>query len=118
MNDQGTPEPTAAAASDDTAPASGAGAAATSSGSGTHAAPAVCRRCGGPLTPGQLALPLLGTPKFGVRLGSLSVEADVAAGLCLECGLLELWVPDTAKLQKAIRADRLVHERVKKLPGR
>lgn len=101
-----------AAASTTSAP--GASGARADEASRATGAPRACPRCGAELTPGQLALPLLGAPKFGVRLGTLSVEVDVAAALCLDCGFVDLWVPDTGRIRKAIRAEHLVSERARK----
>ncbi len=65
----------------------------------------VCERCGGRRVAGQFALPILGSAKFAVRLGSLSVETDIACTVCLGCGRVELGVADLERIQKAIHAE-------------
>ena len=63
-----------------------------------------CRDCGGRMVSGQLVLPLLGAPKFGVKLATMSVESDISSAMCVDCGHLELWVTDTAKIRWAQEA--------------
>ncbi len=70
----------------------------------------VCERCGGRRVAGRFALPLLGSAKFGVRLGALSVETDIASDVCLECGRVELGVADLERIRKAIHADDIVKQ--------
>lgn len=67
------------------------------------------------MTPGQFALPLLGTPKFGVRLAMMNVESDVAAAMCLHCGHLELWVSNLERVRRAQEADERARERARRL---
>jgi hypothetical protein len=70
----------------------------------------VCERCGGRRVAGRFALPLLGSAKFGVRLGALAVETDIASDVCLECGRVELGVVDLERIKKAIHADEVVKQ--------
>jgi hypothetical protein len=63
-----------------------------------------CRDCGGAMAPGQIVLPLLGSPKFGVKLASMTVESDIASAVCSRCGHVEMWVTDPAKIRWALEA--------------
>ncbi len=77
---------------------------------GSSAGELVCERCGGRRVAGRFALPLLGSAKFGVKLGALSVETDIASDVCLECGRVELAVVDLERIKKAIHADDVVKQ--------
>lgn len=69
-----------------------------------------CVRCGGRRVEGRFALPLLGSAKFAVRLGTMSVETDIVCTVCLECGLVDLGVADLERIRKAIHAEDIVRQ--------
>ena len=71
-----------------------------------------CPRCGERMFPGNFALPILGTPKFAVRLGPVAVESDIASAMCLACGHVELWVKDLERIHRAAAADDQVRDRM------
>ena len=69
-------------------------------------APPACARCGGPLVSGALVMPILGRAKFAYNLRGRSIETDVDAQMCSDCGLLTFTAEDPQRIRRARDADR------------
>lgn len=69
--------------------------------------PTVCSRCGGPLVAGSFVLPILGRAKFAYNLRGRSIETDVDALMCNDCGLLTFTAQDPQRIRRAHAADLL-----------
>jgi hypothetical protein len=67
---------------------------------------AVCSRCGGALIAGAFVLPILGRAKFAYDLRGRSIETDVDARMCSDCGLLTLNAEDPERIRRAYKAER------------
>ena len=67
---------------------------------------AVCSRCGGALIAGAFVLPILGRAKFAYNLRGRSIETDVDARMCSDCGLLTFTAEDPERIRRAYQADR------------
>jgi hypothetical protein len=67
---------------------------------------AVCSRCGGALIAGAFVLPILGRAKFAYDLRGRSIETDVDARMCSDCGLLTLTAEDPERIRRAYKAER------------
>lgn len=63
-----------------------------------------CAECGGELVAGSVGLPLLGSPRFAYRLGTMDVAVDVAARMCESCGLVVFRVANPGPIRDARRA--------------
>jgi len=65
-----------------------------------------CTRCGGSLVPGALVMPILGRAKFAYSLRGRSIETDVDAQMCSDCGLVTFTAQDPQRIRRARDADR------------
>lgn len=65
-----------------------------------------CRHCGGELIDGLLALPLIGRARFAYRLSGQSIETEVDAHMCAECGAITFRANDPGRIVRAAAAAR------------
>jgi hypothetical protein len=63
-----------------------------------------CSECGGDLVDGSMGIPLLGSPRFAVKLGATEVTTEVLAGMCRDCGRVELRARDPERIRVAAAA--------------
>ena len=66
-----------------------------------------CRRCGGSLLDGNIAMPVLGGLRFVLRVGTGEAATEVAAQMCAQCGEVTLRGRDPARIVQAQRAAKL-----------
>lgn len=55
---------------------------------------------------GAFVLPILGRAKFAYNLRGRSIETDVDAQMCSDCGLLTFTAQDPQRIRRAHDADR------------
>jgi hypothetical protein len=75
-----------------------------------------CRDCGGTLVEGSMALPMLGSPRFAYRLGTTEVTIEVAALMCLSCGIIRLRGRNPDRIRNAVAAKTVHHRHPLRLP--
>ncbi|MGP3975759.1 hypothetical protein ACTWQF_17470 [Streptomyces sp. 8N114] len=72
--------------------------------------------CGGTLVEGSMALPLLGSPRFACRLGTTEVTTEVAAFMCLKCGIVRLHGRHPERIRNAVAARTVRRRHSLRLP--
>ena len=60
-----------------------------------------CARCGGELIAGSLALPMLGPAQFAYNLLGKSIETNVDALMCAQCGAVTFTAHDLKHIIQA-----------------
>jgi hypothetical protein len=69
-----------------------------------------CPNCGGRMIPGNIVLPILGTPKFAHRVKGLSVETELDGLMCESCGEVTLRARDPERIKKIYDATMRLRE--------
>ena len=85
---------------------------------GTQGRAVACLSCGGAMIEGSMAVTVLGSPRFVVRVATTEVATEVAAAMCAACGLIQLRARDPVAIRTARAAAGLGRTPVRWSPFR